>query len=267
MAAGELNRLRAEVKRARENATRKAARLRRDKGVRIGMEPKLDARRAPGAEQRYNSRQLNSYLNDLKQFNSRGTQFVAGAAGTPIRKEIADQLAPVQERFNASRDFMARRISNIAVPGTNGVTYGQQQAEAGRGYDKSQSPLARAEWDIASMEGEKGVQTAIKTMRDRMSTKGQRRDMRKARFSLDRMAAFQGDGGAMRDRFKAMSGDQILAFWSTPSAVNSLALAIDSDQGEGYAEDDPTSEREGHNLYTWDKIADVAKAVPLRRRR
>lgn len=265
--AGDLNRLRAEVKRARENATRKAARLRRDKGVRIEAEPRFDARRARGAEQRYNSKQLNSYLNDLKQFNSRDTQFVAGAAGTPIRKEIADQLAPVQERFNASREFMARRISNVAVPGTNGVTYGEQQAEAGRSYDKSQSPLARAEWDIANMEGERGVKTAIKSMRERMSSRGQARDIRRARFNLDRMAAFQGDGGALRDRFKGMSDDQVLAFWSTPSAVESLALAIDSEQGEGYAEDDPTSDREGHTLYTWDRIEDVAKAIPTRGRR
>lgn len=272
MASGEVERLRAEVRRARANATRKATRLRRDKGVRIERDPKFDPRRGVGVENSYNARQLRAYLRDLQGFNSRNTQFVAGAAGAPIRAETARRLVDAQGRYNRSRAYLARNIQDVEIPGTGGRTFGDELRERGR-IGRDQSPLSPASWDLSQVEGEQAAQTLTRTLRRRATPQGQRADVRRARTNLVNMAKFSGDGGALADRFMTMTDDQILAFWSTPNAVTALALTVDSERGAYDTLDDSvlTDDDIENTDHVWDQItratANTGPDMTPRRRR
>lgn len=252
MARSEIESLRRQVERARQNSNRKVQRLRREKGVRIGLAPEVDPRRAKGVESRYNRAQLQSYLSELKGFNSRSRQFVAGDSGVPIRKEVAYQLEQAQKAFNLSRERMGTSIESVEIPGRGGITYGDVNR---RRRNEIAGPLTRSEYQTKRMKSEQAVIKATESLRSRIGPGAARRETARAREVLDSMALNIGDAGALREKFSGMSDKQILAFWSNPAHINSLSLMIESDQAyEGWYDDDPSEIAEQQGALVWEHI-------------
>ena len=113
----ELERLRKEAQLARRNASAKARRLRARDIVVAGTEH--DPRRAPGIQNSYNKKQLRAYISQLKGFNNRSTQFVAGAAGRAIAKATYSQLQQAARMSNfRARDRMSL-VAGVKMPGSD----------------------------------------------------------------------------------------------------------------------------------------------------
>jgi len=83
MVSESISERRARLAKLAGNAARKIARNKRDKGVIIAGTDQ-DPRRDPTKVAKYNSRQLDAYERQLRQFNSRTTQFEAGVRGAPL---------------------------------------------------------------------------------------------------------------------------------------------------------------------------------------
>lgn len=260
MADAELERLRAEVRKLRQRSTKKAGRLRREKGVQL-QGSKYDPRRAVGAEKRLNRNQLNSYISRLETFNSRGTQYGAIGAGVPVPQKKLDRFREAQSEFNRTRGRLGRNVSRVRVQGAS-ETVGEASrlmVAGGRGY-KSNSLLARSNLPASNIVNEKALDKFSRTFEQRASEAGQRRDLRKARLTLDRMAQFTQDSDRLRDRLKNLSDDQVLALYSDNQFMNQMALVIDSDK-DMYQQDMPDDLIAQESAAINDSIDSVIEAV------
>lgn len=110
----DLDDLRAEVQRRQRAANAKVARLRR-KGV-ILSDTKYDVRREPSNIQRYNARQLESYLGKLNEFTHRSNAFVPGVEGTPIRRSAWNAYARTEREYNKKAEGHYSQVKDTFVP-------------------------------------------------------------------------------------------------------------------------------------------------------
>lgn len=153
-----LNELRAEVIKRQKAATAKIARLRRQ-GVQVaGSE--FDVRRDPNRVSRYNSRQLQSYLNDLNQFNNRRNQFVGGAEGVPIRAHIFKHAMRSAAEYNSFVEDYYANVSGIDIPqaGMKVAEFDRDvKGDRKRGKGGVSRPLEAERRQAFEFEGEQGL--------------------------------------------------------------------------------------------------------------
>lgn len=220
-----LERLRAEVRRTRTNATRKAARYRRQ-GVRVAGSD-FDPRRAVGAESRYNERQLKSYLNDLQGFTSRRTQFVGLSGGQPVTRQRFRQFEQTQQRFNLTRGYMSEGVESRRMP--SGQTIAQERSML-RQDAYSNKILDRANLTPQNIASPQALDKLERRLRQRASPRGQRSDIRMARNHLNHM--FTNTPGLSPVRADNLSDNDVLTLVSSTSFMESLGLIIDSPTGQ-----------------------------------
>lgn len=123
MASDDAKKLRAEVQRKLKSVNAKIARTKRNTGANIAGS-QFDPRRAAGIENRYNARQLNSYLNELSSFMRRTNQFVAGQAG-PIPRGKYNLYKKIEQEYNAVGEAHRASMDNIIAP--SGFTLQQER--------------------------------------------------------------------------------------------------------------------------------------------
>jgi hypothetical protein len=114
MASEDAKRLRAEVQRKLKSVNAKIARTKRSSGANLAGS-QFDPRRAAGIENRYNARQLNSYLNELSSFMRRTNQFVAGQAG-PIPRGKYNLYKKIESEYNQAGEAHRQSMDNIIAP-------------------------------------------------------------------------------------------------------------------------------------------------------
>ena len=151
-----INDLRAEVARRQKAAQAKMTRLRK-KGVQIqGTE--FDVRRDPARVSRYNSRQLQGYLNDLNQFTNRRTSFVAGSEGVPIRAHVFNHAMRTAREYNDYVNAYYDRIKDTNMPQL-GMTVAELDKDvkstrrAKGGVSRPLQPDQREAFEFASEKG------------------------------------------------------------------------------------------------------------------
>ncbi len=121
----DVQRLRDEVKKARQRAGAKISRN-RQKGIEIGG-TEADPRRNPALHKRYNAVQLRTYLRELNEFNSRNMQFVAGARGAPLERTAWARYKHAESRYNAVGAEHDAQVADIFIP-TSGMTIRERQS-------------------------------------------------------------------------------------------------------------------------------------------
>jgi hypothetical protein len=135
--ASEVERLRAELKKARQAVTNKINRVQKSTGAKVGGS-EFDPRRRVGIENSYNAKQLQSHLSELKDFMRRGNQFVALKGGIPAtkgewyvykRREQAQAAAreayqAVQAKIDTPSGYTALQNKQNAVEGPNAIVQG-----------------------------------------------------------------------------------------------------------------------------------------------
>jgi hypothetical protein len=148
--ASEVERLRAELKKARQAVTNKINRVQKSTGAKVGGS-EFDPRRRAGIENQYNAKQLQSHLSELKDFMRRGNQFVALSGGAPAtkgewyvykRREQAQAAAreayqAVQAKIDTPSGYTALQNKQNATEGPNAIVQGPY-----RTIDRSPSDVA-----------------------------------------------------------------------------------------------------------------------------
>lgn len=173
MAQSDIQRLRAEAKRARSNANAKVARLRKQGIVVTGTSN--DVRRAPGVENNYNAKQLRAYISKLEVFNSRSTQFVAGSAGRAITKLAFSQLEAAIRMSNLRAERRMARVAGVKMPGSD-ETY----LDARKITKQRQSVVPGSTYDTLSVKpgqivSEEAARELTRRINSKSSPRGRRR--------------------------------------------------------------------------------------------
>lgn len=122
----DLKRLRAMVRKRRNDVTAKENRIKRRTGVDI-RDTKQDPRRPVNVVEKYNKRQLLSYFQELDAFMSRGNGYVAGANNAAIPKQDWLAYKRLERKYNSIGSMQFEQIANIFIP-TSGMTIAQRDA-------------------------------------------------------------------------------------------------------------------------------------------
>lgn len=123
MATPEVERLRKEVRARQRAAGNKISRYKKQ-GINIAktdVDPRRDLKRVD----RYNSKQLKSYLRELNTFTDRTNQFVRGARGVPIKRAVFDAYKAIESQYNAHFKNEFEKVRDVKMPGKE-LTFGER---------------------------------------------------------------------------------------------------------------------------------------------
>ena len=110
-----LDDLRRELARLEKSATAKISRNRR-KGIELGGS-EYDPRIGPDAPgKRHNRRQLERAIANVREFNSRNTQFTALSGGVIAPSALVNEVMRNQRRYNRKVDIEVSRVQDFRLP-------------------------------------------------------------------------------------------------------------------------------------------------------
>lgn len=111
----EIEYLRREVKKRRGAVTSKENRIRRNTGIVI-QGTSEDPRRPPGVINKYNAKQLNTYLAELNAFMQRGNGYIPDQSGGFIRKKKWLEYKRIERANNKIATAMFESVANMHDP-------------------------------------------------------------------------------------------------------------------------------------------------------
>lgn len=240
--------LREAVKRARSNALRKRRRFQTPGDGYIQIEgTKYDPIRPPHVHDKYNRKQLISYLEELKNFNSRKTQFVPDAYHKPIPKEKWERYKKVEAAYNSKVEAFAHKFDKIVKPHAGGATPSMMYKIANPDHMAGNSPVNGAKRKLMrkprQIMSEAKLDKLTRNLLKSFDDKNVRKELGSAyltvRDILYRYADENGDNFV--DLFKNLSAEQFEYFWYfSPNEVNEFFLwyesikALDRDGDEAH---------------------------------
>lgn len=118
MDSNDIKLLREMVRKRRGAVTSKENRIRRNTGIEL-QGTQDDPRRPPSVVNKYNSRQLNSYLAELNAFMNRGNGFIPDASGSFIKKADWTAYKKAERANNAIARAEFNAVKNIHDPFRN----------------------------------------------------------------------------------------------------------------------------------------------------
>ena len=265
-----LNELRAEIKRLRTNATKKASRIRVNHGANV-TGSSFDPRRRAGVEKSYNKRQLETYKKNLESFLSRKTQFVGGAGNTPITRQDWLKYKKAETSYNdfVNKNFDSVRNYELPKPPTarRGETIGERMAKMtpdrremrGSSVNSPYDPVVRDPFRVKGIEAlRKLTEAAEKRLRDSQTGK----DLKDAREQFSKMKAYIGKDDPIFKDIDSLTDDQFSVLWFfTPFAdqvsmeYNILQL-LNEGKGKAFAAPTISNARD-----TYSELIDWAKKI------
>lgn len=123
MASSEVKRLRQIARERQRAAGNKISRYKKQNIKLAGSE--FDPRRDLKNVDKYNSRQLKAYINQLNTFTDRTNQFVRGARGVPISKGVFIAYKELENRYNSHFKNEFEKIRDVKMPGKS-MTFGER---------------------------------------------------------------------------------------------------------------------------------------------
>jgi len=213
---GERENLQRRVSARRRAVTAKQARIKREIGVDVRAAG-YDPRRDPKLVKRYNTRQLEKYLNDLDSFMSRKNNFVAGANNVPIPKVDWNNYKKVEAQYNRIGAKHFGDIADIFLP-TSGMTVRQRDRTLvpdaihaqGTTVNRPYSPTDKRPGNIKSAQALKKLTDDIrrKTKADFLPSQ-----IKKARAQLKQMLDIVGSG-ELKDMADKLTDHQFDILWN-----------------------------------------------------
>ena len=219
--ASEVERLRAELKKARKAVTNKINRVQRSTGAKVGGS-EFDPRRRAGVENNYNAKQLQSHLAELKDFMRRGNQFVALSGGAPAtkgewyvykRREQAQAEAraayqAVQAKIDTPSGLTALQNAQATIEGPNSIVQGPYRQ------------INRTPSDIASRSA---LKTLSEQLLEQVKPNYLQKKLNKGRENLNKALEIMGNDDEI-DRLNALSDSQFDAFWFGTNIAESIFM-------------------------------------------
>lgn len=221
--AEDIQELRRLVAQERRRATAKVARVRRNQGA-ILAGSTYDVRRTPGAEKKMNRRQLNSYVKQLRTFNSRRTQFAALAEGVPTTRKKANAFLERQERHNRVMDQRAAKIASARAT-ERGQTYSDRwdKARAASRTGMGGGVFGHSNLQLSQIVGEAGLDKIDRRLRDRLNTRKRRDTANKGRRNLMSIVDEMGHDPFLKEALSDLTDSQVEALYSDRVFMDNLA--------------------------------------------
>lgn len=230
MADNELARLRAEVRKRRAAATKKVARMRREKGVNITGTPH-DPRRSIKAVNKYNSAQLRSYLNQLNTFQSRNVGYVAGINGVPLPKAAWERYKRAERTFNKIGQANSQAISNVNIPG-KGMTAQERKdvvvpTRMSAAGDAANGAYTQHNRQPSNIKNLAALERLYKSFQKKIDPKYLPQQIRKARRMNNRLLDELGYG-EFKSRIAKLSQHQMDYLWNHTDYASRLSSSYES---------------------------------------
>lgn len=219
----DLNELRAEVLRRQQAAQRKVARLRR-KGVNISGTP-YDVRRNPENIGRYNSRQLQSYLNQLNSFVDRRTSFVGGVEGMPIPREKWQQYKRVEKAYRKRAEAHYETVKDTFIPQSGLTVEGfdkkiRRKREPGKGGVPRPMELFSDRMPYEVLD-EKKLARLQKNLEKKLQADYLPKEVKRSRKKMLQAVAEFGDK-ELTDLAKSLTDEQVDTLWNYTDAPRDI---------------------------------------------
>lgn len=126
MASSEVKRLRQLARERQRAAGNKISRYKKQNIKIAGSD--VDPRRDLKKVDKYNSKQLKAYINELNAFTDRTNQFVRGARGVPISKGVFEAYKALEKRYNNHFQSEFDKIKDVKLPGRS-MTFGERHEQ------------------------------------------------------------------------------------------------------------------------------------------
>ena len=217
----EVERLRAELKKARQSVTNKINRVKKNTGAKVAGSD-LDPRRPAGIENRYNARQLQTHIAELKDFMRRGNQFVALQGGAPATKgewHVYKRREQAQTEARLAQEAVMAKVDTpsglTALQNKQMMQEGNEQVVHGpyRAYDRAPSEVAS--------------RSALKKLSDSMLNQikvGYLSDKtQQGRENLNKALLLMGDDAEV-DRLNKLSEKQFELFWFGTNVAEAIFM-------------------------------------------
>jgi hypothetical protein len=231
--AKDIRSLREEALKRHKAASRKVARLKREKGVEVaGTE--FDPRVPVDKLKRYNSRQLQAYITRVNQFTRRTVQFVPDYRRRPVRAGTWRGYQAAEAQYNAYVQDRLRKVRDIVLPG--GMTVEERLATKTPSHpvmsqEAVNAPYRKVARRSTSMYGADKIRAREQALRFKASEAGRRKDLADARKTLDRWIEVTGDTALGRQVAK-LTDAQFEFLWNYTDFADNSSLRYHSAQAE-----------------------------------
>ena len=218
---------RAEAARKLTAVQRKVSRLRREKGVEITGSA-YDARIPREKIGRMNSRQLDAFIRKANAFTSRSTQFVAGAHGVPLNRNLVRQLERKEATLRAKNESVMSGIGDMQAPYTGMTLREREQMRptvktGGEAFARTFEPVKTRIQDVRSEEAIK----ALDRYRDKqLSPTYARERVNSSRDELNKMLDKTGQH-FFKARFNALTDEQFFTLWEYGPWAGEVSLVYE----------------------------------------
>lgn len=216
---------RAEAKARLKAVQNKVNRLRRDKGVEIsGTEH--DVRIESARLNRYNSRQLDAFIQRANAFVSRKTQFVAGAGGTPLPAQRYRVLQKLETHYTNAGKSIMDSIGELEAPFT-GMTIRQRDKQmlpdVKAGGEAVQRTFEMVFTDHRRIKNKEALEKFINLRIKQADPTYASSRVKKAREQLDQMFTTIG-AESFKDIANKLSDEQFFVFFEYGPYVNDVGI-------------------------------------------
>ena len=263
-----INDLRADIKRLRNNATKKASRIRTTHGANItGTD--FDPRRLPGTEKKYNMRQLLAYKQSLESFLDRKTQFVGLRSG-PVPRSDWLKYKAAETAYNSHVNTNFEKVKDRELPkpvseASRGETIGERMAKMtpdhrvmrGSSVNSPYDPIVR---DPMGVKDNNALRKLTESAERRLRESQMGKDLDSARDQFDRMKFYIGDNDPIFKGVESLNDEQFSILWYFTSFADNLSMEynllkmLNEGKGKAYAAPTIATARENYSeLIDWAK--------------
>jgi hypothetical protein len=211
-----LENLRNQVRARRNAVTAKENRIKKNTGVDL-RGTKEDPRRPLEVVDKYNAKQLMSYLGDLNAFMSRNSGFVAGANGVPLPKDQWVEYKNLEKKFNSIGTEQFNKIADIFIP-QSGMTISQRAKTISPDTVSAQGdivnrPYSHTERDPKNIASPEALKVLIKDLKGKVSPKYLPAKLKESRGQAEEMLTTIGNTN-LTARVQALSDNQFNTLWN-----------------------------------------------------
>lgn len=211
-----------EIAKNRQRAVgRKIARIKRVQGA-IVKGTEFDPRKSLSDISKMRSRDLESYIRRLNNFQSRSVQFYANRYGRPIPMQIIKSINKSQNIVNKSRTELEGIYRNIPVPGGgSGNTIGDMKSRRMKTMRGEANVPFNEPINLKNLSGAKAAVLIERRAMEQSSPKRFERAIRDYRRRVDTALKDMGEED-MRSRFDNLSDFEFYALWTTPGVLERM---------------------------------------------
>lgn len=251
--------LRKEIAKQYKAATNKIARTARTTGAKVGGS-EFDPRRSAGSENRMRSTaNMQEYLGNLRAFNSRSNQFIAGSNGAPLRKGYFNRVYKQNEA--AVQNVVKQRDSKMGdiVTPTGFNVRQQQNMIPETGASAKYGPYSKFTRDASNITSQAALEKLNKDLVNKLKPDYLGGKLDDARDNIQKVAKVIGELDSVKDAME-LSDSEFDLLWFGTNFAETLFLyyARLKEFGDGGSGKERKQDRvldsqfEGlHELITW----------------